>query len=398
MLIFPLLAADWPQWLGPTRDGVSPESVEPWTGPLKVLWRQPVGEGHSSPVVAVGRVFTHAKVAGSEREEVFARDAATGKLLWRHAYGRPPFSNFFGNGPRATPLVDGERVYTLGVSGILACWNAADGSEVWKLNILSQFKAANLFFGISSTPVIAGDKLGDKLIVLVGGKDASIVAFDKLTGKVAWQSGSDKASYSSPVVTKHGERSLLIGLTHDGVTALDPATGQRHWQFPLVDSLAESSTTPVRVDDLLFASSVTYGSVVLRLTEKDGKPGYEQVWKDPALTCYFGTPVAFGEHLYVVTGSVTPPAALRCLEAKTGKVLWTRPNVGQYHATLMRVKNRMLLLEEGGELALFEPDPKAYKELARAKVCGKTWAHPALANGKLYVRDDRELICVEVGK
>jgi outer membrane protein assembly factor BamB len=165
-----------------------------------------------------------------------------------------------------------------------------------------------------------------------------------------------------------------------------------------VDALAESSTTPVRVGDLLFASSVTFGSVGLKLTEKDGRPAYEQLWKDPKMTCYFGTPVAFGEHLYVVTGSVTPPAALNCVEAKTGKVLWTRQNVGQYHATVMRAKDRLLLLEEGGDLVLFEPNPKEYKELARSKVCGKTWAHPALANGKLYVRDEKELICVQLAK
>jgi outer membrane protein assembly factor BamB len=388
------LAADWPQFLGPNRDNTSPESVEPWTGELRILWKQPVGEGHSSPVVAGGRVFTHAKQAGREGEEVVARDAATGNQLWRQAYNRPKFENFFGNGPRSTPVVDGDHVYTLGVSGILACWKTADGEEVWKTNILEQFKAANLFFGVSTSPIVAGDKL----LVLVGGPDASIVAFEKTTGKVAWKSGSDKAAYASPLITQHGGKPLALFLTHEGVTAIDPADGKRFWQFPLVDMLAESSTTPVRVGDMLFASSVTYGSVGLKLTEKDGQPGYEQVWKDPKLPCYFGTPVAFGEYLYVVRGSVTPPASLCCVEAKTGKVAWTRPNVGQYHATVMRVKDRLLLLEESGSLVLIEHNPKEYKELARAKVCGKTWAHPALSDGRLFVRDEREVRCVEVRK
>jgi outer membrane protein assembly factor BamB len=388
------LAADWPQFLGPNRDNTSPEHVEPWTGELKIVWRQPVGEGHSSPIVAKGRVFTHAKVADKEDEEVTAWDASTGKPLWRKQYERPKFENFFGNGPRSTPVVDGDLVFTLGVSGVLACWKAADGEEVWKTNILEQFKATNLFFGISTSPIVAGDKL----LVLVGGPDASIVAFDKATGKVAWKSGSDKAAYASPTMIQHGGKSLAVFLTHEGVTAVDPADGKRFWQFPLVDMLAESSTTPVRVGDMLFASSVTYGSVGLRLTEKNGQPGYEQVWKDQKLTCYFGTPVAFGEYLYVVKGSVTPPASLCCVEAKTGKVLWTKPNVGQYHATVVRVKDRLLLLEETGNLVLLEHNPKEYKELARAKVCGKTWAHPALSDGRLFVRDEKELRCVEVGK
>jgi outer membrane protein assembly factor BamB len=385
-------AADWPQFLGPKRDNTSEEVVAPWTGTLKVLWREPAGEGHSSPVVAGGRVFTHAKVADREGEELIARDATTGKLLWRHAYGRPPFSSIFGNGPRSTPLVDGDRVYSFGASGDLGCWSVTDGQEIWKTNVLSQFKAQNLFFGVSSSPIVAGDRL----LVLVGGPDASIVAFDKKTGKVDWKSGGDKASYSSPIVTEHNGRALALFLTHAGVTALDPATGKRYWQFPLVDRLAESSTTPVRTGDNIFASSVTFGSVGLRLSLKDGQPAYEELWKNPALTCYFGTPVAFGDHLYVVTGNVTPPAALNCVEAKSGKVLWTRPKVGTYHASVMRVKDRLLLLEEEGELVLFEPNPKEYQELARAKVCGKTWTHPALANGRLYVRDDKELICVEL--
>jgi glucose dehydrogenase len=235
--------------------------------------------------------------------------------------------------------------------------------------------------------------------VLVGGPKASIVAFDTLTGQVRWQSGQDGATYASPIITEHRDRPLAVFLTHDGVTALNPETGARYWQYPLVDKLSESSTTPVRTGDLLFASSVTFGSVGLRLTTKDGRPACEEVWKNPALTCYFSTPVAVGEQLYVVTGRIVPPSArLHCVDAKTGKVLWTRPNVGTYHATVMRAGDRLLMLEEKGELVLIQPDPKEYRELARAKVCGQTWAHPALSDGRLYVRDGKELLCVRLSE
>jgi outer membrane protein assembly factor BamB len=386
-----LLGADWPQWLGPNRDGISPEAVEPWKGELKVLWRYPVGEGHSSPIVAQGRVFVHARVQGQEKEEVIAYDAKTGKELWRSSYERPPFKNQFGNGPRSTPLVENGKVYSLGVTGMLACWDAETGKEVWRLDVLKEFNAPNLFFGVSSSPIIEGDKL----LVMVGGPEASIVAFDKNTGKVAWKSGKDKASYASPMVTTYNGRRAAVFLTREGVLALNPADGQPYWQFPLVDKLNESSTTPVRVGDILFASSVTYGSVGLRLTTKDDQPAYEQVWKNEQLTCYFATPVPVGEHLYAVTGRIIPPAAaLHCVEAKTGKVLWSKRNVGKYHATVLRVKDRLLLLEEQGQLALIEPDPKEYRELSRTKICGFTWAHPALSNGLLYVRDEKELLCV----
>src|SRR5262245_12193648 len=219
----PGFAADWPQWRGPNRDGVSQESVEPWQGSLPVVWRHAVGEGHSSPVVAGGRVFIHAKMQGEDKEELIACDAATGKMQWIFAYERAPFKSDYGVGPRATPLVDGDRMYTLGVTGILICWDAASGNRLWQANILKDFHAPNLFFGVSSSPVIDGNKL----LVMVGGPEASIVAFDKLTGKVLWKSGSDKATYASPIVTTFDSRKMAVFLTHDGVTAIDPADGKR---------------------------------------------------------------------------------------------------------------------------------------------------------------------------
>ena len=171
-----------------------------------------------------------------------------------------------------------------------------------------------------------------------------------------------------------------------------------------MDKLFESSTTPALCGDVLFASSITFGSLGIHLENKEGQSQGSDLWKNPDLTCYFATPVASGiDYFYVVTGSspLSRPtiATLNCVDAKTGKVLWQKPKVGTYHATLMRLGDgKMLLLEEPGVLALFEPNPKEYRELARAKVCGETWVHPALANGRLYVRDAKELICLEFGK
>jgi len=393
-----LSAADWPQWLGPNRDGKSAETVAPWKGRLEPAWRQPVGEGHSSPVVAAGRVFLHAKIDSKEVEEVVAFDAKDGKELWRKAYDRPPYKNIYGNGPRSTPLVVGERVFTYGASGVLSCWNAGNGNLEWQRNLLKDFEAANLFFGVSTSPVYVKDAKGvERLLVMVGSAKASIVSLDPASGKTQWTSGSDRASYSSPIVTTHMGRQISLFLTREGVTAVDPGNGHRFWQFPLVDKLNESSTTPVLLGDRLFASSVTFGSVGLKLTQKDGKPAYEEEWKNPKLTCYFATPIALGEHYYVVTGQLLPPtAALHCVDAKTGNTTWTRPKVGTYHASLLLAGDRLLMLEEAGDLVLLEANAKEYRELARAKVCGTTWAHPALANGRLYVRDAKELLCYDL--
>jgi outer membrane protein assembly factor BamB len=397
LLVVPVARAeDWPQWLGPRRDGTSAEKVVPWKGPLKVVWRQPVGEAHSSPVVAGGKVYLHTKVKDKEAEQVAAYDAATGKPLWQAQYDRAKFASPFGAGPQATPAVSDGRVYPFGATGVLSCLDAAKGKELWRVDTLKEYAATNLFFGASCSPLVEGDKV----LVNVGGKGASVVAFKKDTGAVAWKRLDDRASYSSPIAFGTGKERQVVFLTQRGLASFAPADGTVFWKFPLVDKLNESSTTPVKVGDLLLASSVTFGSVGLRLEDKGGKPSASQVWKNTDLTCYFATPIPVGlDHVYMVTGALAlvPEATLRCVDAKTGKELWKKPGVGKYHAALLRTGDgKFLLLKDDGELALFDPDPKGYRERSRSKVCGPTWAHPALSDGRLYLRDEKELLCVEV--
>jgi outer membrane protein assembly factor BamB len=393
-------AADWPQWLGPRRDGSSPETVAPWKESPKVLWSQPVGEGHSSPVVAGGRVFLHTKVKDKEEEQVTAWDAQTGKELWHTAYPREKFSSLFGNGPRATPTVAEGRLYSFGITGVLTCFEADGGKQLWQVDTLKNFNAKNLFFGLSCSPLVEGKRV----LVNVGGKGASVVAFDTDKGDVLWKALDDGASYSSPILVAQGQSRQAVFLTHDGVVSLNPADGGLYWRYPLTDLLSESATTPVRSGDLLLAGTISLGSVGLRLETKGDKPAAEKVWANGDLTCYFSTPVPVGkEHTYLVTGTkppaLNPEATLRCVETATGKELWKKPKVGRYHASLLRTgDDKLLLLDDGGHLILLEPDPKEYRELARSKVCGETWAHPALADGRLYVRDMDKLYCLQLGQ
>jgi outer membrane protein assembly factor BamB len=391
---------DWPQWLGPHRDASSPEKVAAWKGKLKVMWRKKVGAGHSSPIVAGGKVFLFTKVKDKDAEQVTAYDAGKGDVLWSKEYPRAAFFSIFGTGPQATPAVVAGKVYTFGITGVLSCFDAADGKKRWQVDTLKQFKVQNLRFGEANSPLV----VGDKVFVMVGGKGSTVVAFKKDDGTTAWKALDGGASYASPLATKQDGKQEVIFFTGAGLAALAPADGKVFWKFPLKDKLLESSATPVRVGNVLLASTITRGTVGLSLETKDGKPAASEKWKNDQLTSYFTTPVAVGtKHVYIVTSKAQlapkPEAFLHCIETATGKSLWKKGKVGTFHASLIRTGNdKLLMLTDTGDLVLIDPSPKAYRELARSKVCGQAWAHPALAGGKLYLRDEQELLCIELPK
>src|SRR5947209_652765 len=215
-------AADWPQWLGPNRDCSSAETVAPWKDSLKILWRKPVGDGHSSPVMAGGKVFLFTKVKDQDQEDIGAYDAKSGELRWHKTYDRPSFFSLFGVGPQATPAVADGRVYTYGITGVLACWDAADGTERWRIDALKELKAKNLFFGEAGSPLMDGDKV----YVPAGASGPAAAAFTTDKGEVAWQKIDGPASYASPVLLGKGKERQLVYLTGDSLAALDPANGE----------------------------------------------------------------------------------------------------------------------------------------------------------------------------
>jgi outer membrane protein assembly factor BamB len=395
LIATPARADDWPQWLGMKRDGGTTEIVKPWKAPLKVLWKESVGEGHGGPVVADGKAYLFHRTPGKDEETLTAFDAKSGKKIWDQSYPRRATKILFGNGPRGVPIVDGERVYTLGITGILTCYEAKTDKRVWQVDAEMEYKAPQLKFGSSCSPIV----VGDHVLVNIGAKGASIIAFDKRTGKEAWKKLDDAASYSSPFGYEQNGSPRVVFLTAKGLVSLDPKGGTIDWQYPFVDLFFESSCTPTMIDGKILASSITAGSVLVDPKDlKDGKA--KKVWTN-SLNCYFATPLAVGKDtIYLVTGSIIDKTAtLHCVDAANGKELWSRKKVGTYHATLIRTgDDKVLMVEEKGDLVLFDHNRKAYTELARSNICGNTWAHPAIANGRLYIRDAKDLICVELPK
>lgn len=393
LLAAPAFAADWPQFLGPNRDSVTPDKIPAWKDKPKEVWKKAVGEAHSSPVVANGLVYVFAKVDKKEAEQLTAFDAKTGDEKWTKSYERVKFSTLFGAGPQGTPTVDGDRVYTFGSTGLLTCWDAKTGEQKWQTDTGKEFSPKKLVFGVATSPTV----VGKHVVVMVGGKGAGVVGFDKDTGKVAWQATNDGASYASPIVV--GDKTPeLVFLTADNVRAVTADAGKELWKFPFVDAYLESSTTPVKVGDLYVVGSVKSGSVGVRV--KDGQA--ERVWVNEKLTCYFSTPVAVGDYLYMVNGEAKFPGGtliLRCVETKSGKVMWEKKDVGTYHAALVKTGDGKLLMhDDKGNLKLLEPNVTEYKELASSKVCGETWAHPAMSDGKVYLRDNKTLYCFQIGE
>ena len=423
-------ADDWPQSLGPQRDGVWRESgivrKFPDGGP-KVRWRMPVGAGYSGPAVADGRVYlTDRKLKTGEKEQanpfdrgliigterVLCLDEKSGEVLWSHEYDCP-YSISYAAGPRATPLVENGRVYILGAEGNLFCFDAVNGTRIWSLDFNESFKIPTPLWGFSAHPLIEGNKL----ICLVGGKGSTVVAFDKNSGKELWRALSAKEpGYCPPTIfTVNGKRQLIIWHP-EAISGLNPETGEIYWTEDYnVQSALTVSTPRLWNKDHLFMTAFYNGSRLYRFNE-DSK-GVELLWqtKKPSekdtehLHSIMSTPIIEGDYVY----GTCSYGELRCLKVQTGERIWetfaatTTDGKPARWANAFLVKNddRFLLWNEKGDLILANLSPGGYEEISRAHLLKPTntaagrsvlWSHPAFANGAIFVRNDEELLCAEL--
>jgi outer membrane protein assembly factor BamB len=389
-----LRADDWPQWLGPKRDGTSQETKLAKTWPAKgppIVWETAVGEGFSGPVIAEGRLILFHREG--DKDLIECLDASTGKRLWKFVYTADYVDGMnMGDGPRATPAIVDGRVYTLGAQGWLRCLDFASGDKIWSRNLNADYQPPASYFGVGSSPLVEGNHV----LVNVGAKNAGIVAFHKDTGKEVWKATDDGASYSSPVAAEIGGTRQAVFFTRQGVVVLDPATGKvgysKRWRSRMEASV--NGATPLVVNDLLFFSACyDTGALLLRAA----KTGFEEVWSgEEILSNHYCTSLHFQGYLYGIDGRQEGGARLRCVELRTGKVQWTKEGFGC--ASMALAEGHVIAVTERGDLVSIELSPQEYREKARAAVFENlpVRAQIALADGKLYARDGKRLVCWNV--
>jgi outer membrane protein assembly factor BamB len=431
-------AEDWPRFLGPRANGISAETnlIQKWpTNGPPVVWQKEIGTGYSAPSVRDGLLVLHHRIKEQPLERIETFDAATGALKWKHAYPSEFVDPYgYNNGPRCTPLLTSNRCYTFGAEGRLVCTELATGKVIWERDTAKEWTIPSAFFGVGSTPVLERDRL----FVMVGGQpNSGMVAFDADTGKtvwesvgknnwegvpmiswpgerkVAWQVWEKQASYATPVLaTIHGKRHLLC-VMRQGLVSLDPATGAANFSFWFRSRLNDSvnAMNPVVQGDMILISGAYYkvGSVLLRV-KPDGK-AVEEVWRSTALEIHWTTPILHEGYVYAFSGRNEPDARFRCVEFTTGKVMWDRDESWPPHSSptppvygrgaAILADGKLIVLGEGGLLGLFKADPRKPEEISRFQVPGlhyPCWAAPILANGKLYLRSEDRLVCLNVAR
>jgi outer membrane protein assembly factor BamB len=389
------IAADWPQILGPARNGVyaGPPLSEAWgTAGPRVVWRKPIGQGLSGPVVAQNRVILFHRVANTEVVE--AIDAASGKTQWQYTYPTSYRDDFgFDEGPRAVPVVANGVVYTFGAEGQLHAVDLASGKKIWSEDTMRRFGVPKGFFGAAGSPLVEDGRV----IANIGGKNAGIVAFDAKTGKVLWTATEDAASYSSGIGATIAGRRTAVFLTRHELVGLDPAAGQVRFQHPWRARQAASvnAATPIVNGDFIFVSAeYGPGAGVLRF---DGSK-LTDVWSsDDVLSNHYATSVFADGYLYGFHGRQEFGQSFRAVEFQTGKVRWSQDRFGAGSVTL--AGNRLLILRENGEMVLAAASPDGFKPLARAQILPATVrAYPAIADGMVYMRNDNTLVCLDLRK
>jgi len=380
-------AANWPQWRGPNRDGISKETglLKQWPddGPPLVWKATGAGRGYSSFSVSNGRLYTMG--LRGDREFVVAFDIATGKEAWATAHGGA-FHNDRGDGPRGTPTVDGDRVYALGGNGDLSVLEARSGKIVWSKNVLKEFGGSNITWGISESPLV----LGNKVLVNAGGPGASIVALNKADGAVIWKSQSDKSGYSSGIPVQINGRTQVVFFTAQRAVGLDANDGRLLWEYAKPSNRVANVATPiVRANRVFISSDYGTGGGVVEIKSDNNA---QEIYFTKEMRNHHSSSVLVGDHLYGFSSAI-----LTAMKFDTGEIAWRDRSVGK--GSLVYADGHLYCFSENGVVGLVEATPEGYKEKGRFRLQQgslPTWTHPVVVGGRLYLRDQDTIYAFDV--
>jgi outer membrane protein assembly factor BamB len=385
-------AEEWPQWRGPRGDGISRETVAakawPKDGP-EPLWSAKVGIGHSSPVVAGGKVYVfHLQ---GKQDTLTCFDAATGKQAWSNSASTGWAVSGKYPGSRATPTIDGPRVYTYGGAGDLVAWDLESGKPAWHLNVLKATRAEPLTWGQASSPLVTGDRI----YVQSGNGGPVAVAVDKATGKIAWQSERGMGGYASIIRADVEGSPQLIVFGGEALYGMDPQSGKTLWKTPWPTEYDVNAATPVYHDGKVFITSA-YSKPPARCAQfQVSRNGVKKLWENRSLTCRFQPPVLEDGYLYG-----NSEGTIRCLNWSDGKVQWEGKDrdlqLGMGGSVVRLGGDQLLALSDRGKLVLAQATPKAIKPLAASQILDgrDIWSTPVVYDGKLYAKGPEEFVCL----
>ncbi len=399
LLSGPLAAADWPQFRGPQRDGVSAETglLDSWPeGGPKEVWRRPIGEGYSAATVVGGRIYTLYAGSAPEGDEegdkaleyAAALDAATGEELWRTAVG-DKIETEFGNGPRSTPVVDGDAVYVLGSHGDFAALGLADGARRWAVKLTEVYGSSRPGWGFATSALVDGDLV---LVEAGGGEGNGYVALDKKTGEARWTFGDAQGpGYNSALAVDAGGERRFVYIASGMMRAVG-ADGEEVWSHPWRPF--ESHGMPIFIPpDRYFASGVggdDEGAVVLRVASDGGEPAIEEVWKSRVMKNHFSSSLLHDGYIYGFDN-----ATMKCISAATGETAWAKRGLGK--GSLIYADGNLIVLSDRGKLLLVEATSEGYEEKGSVQALeGKSWTAPTLSESRLYLRNHSEMVSYDL--
>ncbi|MBI3822022.1 MAG: PQQ-like beta-propeller repeat protein [Planctomycetes bacterium] len=388
---------DWPQWRGPNRDGILLDDTPMLTtwpsGGPPLLWKKDVGEGFASVVVVRDRVFTIFQDGPSE--SVVAWDVRSGQEIWRHSYDCA-FKNDYGNGPRSTPSVDGDHIYTVGATGIMYCLKAftdsPKGEVVWRKDLMADFSAETPKWAVAFSPLVEGERI----FIMPGGPNGNaLAALDKKTGATLWSKHDDLPSYSSPIAATIHERRQVLFLTGTRLVIVDPATGDELWRFPWPVENQTNIATPIVVKNYVYVSTSYGRGCAMVKIEKSGD-GFtaKLVYKSRFMKNHMSTSVRHKNHIFGFDDTI-----LKCMDLLTGDVVRGWEVHGFDKGSLLRVNDQLIIHGANGVVALADANPEEYVERGRFQFSAQKracWSVPVVAHGRLYVRDERKLACYDL--